>query len=135
MGTHLLNHCTKETVNMTHREFMYWATMHLYAGQRTSGSSGTHILADVYKAVGWERQMWADDFSIKSVRNEGFWIPRADKLDYEKWFAHIGMSYSWTAGLEVEDFVLSYLAGVPKQQLFDIAYDYIVSPTNTKHTL
>lgn len=135
MGTHLLNHCTKEAVNMTHREFMYWATMHLYAGQRTSGNSGTHILADAYKAVGWERQMWADDFSIKSVRNNDFWISRDDKLDYEKWFAHLGMSYSWTAGLEMEDFVLSHLGGVPKQQLFDIAYDYIVAPTNTKHTL
>ena len=130
MSTHVANTAKKETVNMGHREFMYWSATYM-----DKGDSGTHILAEAFKANGMERQMWADDFFMQSERNSGFWISNKDKLDYERWFAHLGMSYNWTSDIKKEDYFLSAKAGVPKQKLFDIALSYVISPTNREHTL
>lgn len=134
MSAHITAVCEKERVKMNHREFMHWAT-------NTISDSGTHILAEAYKANGYERQQWADDFFYPSERNEGFWAGRTEsgtrqeKLDYALWFPHIGVKAPTTGGIDKNDFLLSSIAPIPKQKLFDIALSYVISPTNKEHTL
>lgn len=127
LGSHIANSCKKTSVDMNHLEFMYWAATYYK-------DAGINILASAYAANGFEDTKWADDFSYKTSRNQGFWT-RQDKLDYARWFAELRMEYSWTADIDLADFYLSSIGGVSKQKLFDIAFDYVKKPTNRLHTL
>lgn len=127
LGEHIASSCKKTSVDMNHLEFMYWAATY-------HKDSGLNTLASAYAANGFEDTKWADDFSYKTPRNQGFWT-RQDKLDYPRWFAELRMEYSWTADIDSADFYLSSIGGVSKQKLFDIAFDYVKKPTNRLHTL
>ena len=128
MRSYILSHSRASTESMIHREFFAWAGLEYK-------DSGLNILADAYAAKGFESKDWADDYQYKTENNKNF-LTRGDKLDLPSWFNHLGMSYSWTSSIDVQDFILTELdGGRPNSALGDIAFDYIKAPTNRKHTL
>jgi hypothetical protein len=124
---HLLSNSRQGTRDLTHREFFVWAGLHFK-------DSGLHLLANAYAANGYEQTVWADDYNYKTTENAPF-ITRADKLDLDRWFAHIGWNYSHVSDIDLEDLHLSSVDTPAKNKLFGIALDYIQRPQSKAHTL
>jgi hypothetical protein len=127
VAQHILAHSRVGTRDITHREFFVWVALYYK-------SSGITTLAESYSANGFESKAWAQDYMFKTENNKDF-VSRSDKMDYPKWFEHIGWNYSHMSDLKAEDILLTSLDVTPKSKLSDIAITYVQTPNSDVHTL